>query len=249
MLRILPGPQNSPSGAPAEITVLDPSHPEAPLHAAEALVQLPGTGCESSPLTGVRPGLAGLPGVRAQAGVWRECSGVTAAGCLVDPLQPSRDIRPCGAGRVSSGRSRRGRPAVVQECRPANRTPAVGSLPPQQRVCRSYSSAQWTPGSPTFGKSPHARTRSCRGIPTRCASRRRSSTTSTRAWIRGTSIADSAGPARRRSRASSSWRSGDRELLAGAVPQHHCGRSRPCRTHQGHPTTGRVTAGGQAAEA
>ncbi|WP_183164362.1 aminodeoxychorismate synthase component I [Arthrobacter oryzae] len=41
MLRILPGPEDSPFGAPAEITVLDPSHPEAPLHAAEALAQLP----------------------------------------------------------------------------------------------------------------------------------------------------------------------------------------------------------------
>jgi hypothetical protein len=41
MLRVLPGPQDSPFGAPAEIAVLDPSHPEAPLHAAEALAQLP----------------------------------------------------------------------------------------------------------------------------------------------------------------------------------------------------------------
>jgi anthranilate synthase component 1/para-aminobenzoate synthetase len=41
MLRILPGPQDSPVGAPTEITVLDPSDPDAPLHAAQALAQLP----------------------------------------------------------------------------------------------------------------------------------------------------------------------------------------------------------------
>ncbi|SDP84615.1 para-aminobenzoate synthetase [Arthrobacter sp. ok909] len=42
LLRILAGPKNNgPAGAPPEITVLDPSHPEAPLHAAEALAQLP----------------------------------------------------------------------------------------------------------------------------------------------------------------------------------------------------------------
>ncbi|OUM41904.1 hypothetical protein B8W73_09775 [Arthrobacter agilis] len=41
MLRILPGPQDSLGGAPTEITVLDPSHPDAPLHTARALAQLP----------------------------------------------------------------------------------------------------------------------------------------------------------------------------------------------------------------
>ena len=41
MLRISPGPQDSPFRDAAEIAVLDPSHPEAPLHAAEALAQLP----------------------------------------------------------------------------------------------------------------------------------------------------------------------------------------------------------------
>jgi para-aminobenzoate synthetase len=41
MLWISSGPQDSPFGALAEITVLDPSHPEAPLHAARALAQLP----------------------------------------------------------------------------------------------------------------------------------------------------------------------------------------------------------------
>jgi para-aminobenzoate synthetase len=53
MLRVLPGPQDSPFGAPAEITVLDLEHPEAPLHAAEALAQLPS-------LAAVR-GSVGLP--------------------------------------------------------------------------------------------------------------------------------------------------------------------------------------------
>jgi hypothetical protein len=41
MIRISPGPQDSPFGDAAEVAVLDPSHPEAPLHAAEALAQLP----------------------------------------------------------------------------------------------------------------------------------------------------------------------------------------------------------------
>ncbi|RJT83277.1 aminodeoxychorismate synthase component I [Arthrobacter cheniae] len=41
MLRVLPGPQDSRFGAPTEISVLDLSHPEAPLHAADALAQLP----------------------------------------------------------------------------------------------------------------------------------------------------------------------------------------------------------------
>ena len=36
-LRIFPGPQDGPAGAPEEITVLDPPHPEAPLHAAMAM--------------------------------------------------------------------------------------------------------------------------------------------------------------------------------------------------------------------
>ena len=41
LLRILAGPKNGRVGVPAEITVLDPLHPEAPVHAAEALAQLP----------------------------------------------------------------------------------------------------------------------------------------------------------------------------------------------------------------
>ena len=62
--------------------------------AGNELVQRSGNGSGSSARAEFRPRLAGLPGLRAQARVWWECTGITAAGCLIDPLQPGRGVRP-----------------------------------------------------------------------------------------------------------------------------------------------------------
>ena len=92
----------------------------------------------------------------------------------------------------------------VQERRPTHPAPAFCAPAPQQPVAgRTVQRSGLRPVLPSK-KSPHPRTKSCRETPTRCASRPKSSPTSTRAWIRGTYTADSAGPARRRSQAWSS---------------------------------------------
>lgn len=191
----------------------------------------------SSPGLGPRP--AGLPGLRAQARVWRQRCGITAAGCLIDPLQPGRGVGPSGTVRVPSG-TRGGRPAMAPERRQTHRAPAFRApAPPQPVAGRTVQRSGLRPVLPAKGRCIPERNsagKPQRGLPQNAnlqqPPRERGSVGVLPATPQGQP------GAMRQLRPAGSGN--HREFFAGTVPQYHCRNTSAGTTPKGSRQSLRV---------